>query len=106
MKSVWLPAMNDGRKPVCLDRSTTTWNAPLAASYRLSDVIDFSSGGWLRTVVVVRNGFRSWGSRWTAAAASSSAMTAMVAATTAATRPSSRPERQISNMLLLGAEGP
>src|SRR5215469_7824186 len=81
---VSLPAMNDGRNEVWRDRSTTTWKVPLAASNRLRDVIDFSSGGWLRTVVVVWNGLRSCGSKLTAESTSSKTATAATAAATTA----------------------
>jgi hypothetical protein len=61
--SVSLPSRNDGSSELCWVRSTTTSSEPLAASYRLSSVIDFRMTGSLRTVVVSANGFRNWGSR-------------------------------------------
>src|ERR1051326_5835850 len=58
-KNVSLPARNDGsHEEFCT--STTTWNSPLAASKRLSSLIDFSSTGLLRVVVVSPNGLRQW----------------------------------------------
>jgi hypothetical protein len=44
-------------------------------------VIDFKMTGWLRTVVVSANGFRSWGSRWTAERTRIRTSTATIAAT-------------------------
>src|SRR5215475_1795682 len=82
INNVWLPARNDGRNAVFLDRSTTTWNVPLAASYLLSAVIDFSSGGLPRTVVVSANGLRNCGSSRTADSTSSNTTTVAIAATT------------------------
>ena len=68
-------------------RSTTTWNDPLAAWYRLSAVIDFSSTGWLRTEVLSANGLRSEGSRWTADSAMISTATATTAPAATASLP-------------------
>src|SRR6185437_1153866 len=72
---------------------TTTWNDPLAASYRLSEVIDFSSTGWLRSVVVSANGLRSCGSRCTADATRAATATATTAASTQPRRLVARPAR-------------
>jgi hypothetical protein len=84
-----------------LDKSTTTWNVPLAASYRLSDVIDFSSGGWLRTVVVVWNGLRNCGKSRTADRASNKMATATNAAATTATGRPIRPRLGMRTTALL-----
>jgi hypothetical protein len=51
--------------------------------------------GWLRTVVVSANGFRSWGSRWTA----ESTTIRTIAATIAATIP---PTLGMRGMVFLG----
>ena len=61
----------------------------------LAGGIDFSSGGWLRTVVVVSNGLRSCGSKRTAESTTSSAMTATIAATMARMRVTILPGREI-----------
>src|ERR1017187_7215592 len=81
INSVSLPARNEGSSEVRLVRYTTTSNEPLAASYRLSSVIDFKMTGWLRTDVVSANGFLSCGSRCTADNTTTSTTTAMIAAT-------------------------
>src|ERR1022692_1644510 len=81
MKSVWVPSMNDGSQDDRIDRSTTTWNDPLAASYLLRDEIDFSTTGWLRSTVVSANGLRNCGSNRTADSTSTTAtMTATATA--------------------------
>src|SRR5215475_800157 len=57
--------MNDGSQDTLRSRLTTTWKEPLAASYLLSVLIDLSTTGELRSMVVSANGFLSWGSRCT-----------------------------------------
>ena len=74
--SVCEPSTKDGSQDVRRDRLTTTWNDPLAASYLLSELIDLSSTGELRSTVVSANGFLNWGRRCTVDSASTSAMTA------------------------------
>ena len=88
--SVSVPSMKGGRNLVLRDRSTTTWNDPLAASYRLSEVIDCSRAGSLRTVVDSANGFRSCGSRCTAENTRTAAMTAATATASTASQRSTR----------------
>src|SRR5690242_3256423 len=92
--SVSVPSMKGGRNLVLRDRSTTTWNDPLAASYRLSEVIDWSRAGSLRTVVDSANGFRSCGSRCTAENTRTVAMTAVTATASTATQRSTRGPRR------------
>ncbi len=86
---VWLPSRNPGSRFAFLVRSTTTWNDPLAAWYRLSAVIDLSRTGPLRTDVVSPNGLRSRGSRFTAASATISTAMATMTAAAAASFPTS-----------------
>src|SRR6202012_1468480 len=82
--------MNEGRKE-WLFRSTTTSNDPLAASKRLSWLIDFSTTGWLRSVVVSPNGFRSVGSRCTADSTRASTTSPTKTAAIAPSLPSTEP---------------
>src|SRR6185437_1142045 len=84
---------------------TTTWNDPLAASYRLSEVIDFSSTGWLRSVVVSANGLRSCGSRCTADATRAATATATTAAITQPRRLVIRPARITRVIFVLRRNG-
>src|ERR1022692_1410764 len=94
MKSVWVPSMNDGSQDDRFDRSTTTWNDPLAASYLLSAVIDFNTTGWLLTTVVSANGLRSCGSSRAADSARTAAIRTATAAARLTTLPITPPPRK------------
>ena len=59
--SVCEPSTKDGSQDDRCERLTMTWNDPLAASYLLSELIDFSSAGELRSTVVSANGFLKLG---------------------------------------------
>jgi hypothetical protein len=88
--------MNDGSHDDRLSRFTSTWNDPLAASYLLSALIDLSTTGELRSVVVSANGLVKCGSSCTAESASTIAMPTTAMTTTMAVNRRNRPIRRSS----------